>query len=420
MLFLKHNFTILLFYFLNLAGVFSFVTILPTILKSHYGFSDADLSFGLTLFLASYTFSIMYFTNYMDKQIDVIKSMTILYMIECLSVASLISGIYFIEDSEVLLWIFFITRVFNGVCGGGLVTTTGYVLKLKLLRNKRNGMINSIIDSIFNSLKYIFPLLGAIMADSISPESPLMLGMVLIGLSLWVFLANKRKLFFHYTINFRKSSKKYQEKLLDSVKVYFNGSRDKVLRRYFVSMLVMRNAVRPFWDLYIPLALVGTHGYSITHTAFIISFVILGQILQFTTGKIIDKVRPCRYLLYSNMAMVVIVFVLIFNQQIYDNVMYLYMIMFVLGFCRSMYANYNYKMMNQIALGGVKLNHMNFINMFFGESGHYLSYLGYGMILVLGGGYDIIHQIILALVVLLMIGSVWEVFFMKKKYKSRG
>ena len=82
MSFIKTNIYILLAFFINLAGAFSYVTVLPAILISNYGFEIATLSIGMTVFFTFFAISSAYYTNHLDRTTNPIPTIMLLSAIE--------------------------------------------------------------------------------------------------------------------------------------------------------------------------------------------------------------------------------------------------------------------------------------------------------------------------------------------------
>lgn len=419
MSFIKSNFKIFYFYFLSLAGVFSFVTILPALLKSSFDLPTSSLSFGTTLFIFSFTVGSVFFTNYVDKKIDIVSMTIRLFIVDIISMIIMVlifSG--FITDKEVIIQLFYISRVVNGICAGGIATMTGYILKLKLLKSQNKEKTNSFIDSSFNIIKFIMPITGALLSESISLEMPMYLGMVLVMLSLHSIIKHKNTLHFHYTINIHKNKKNNKSNILLGLVAFFNNTRYLPVRLIFITTSFTRNITKPFFEFFMPVYLVSEFGFKVSEVAFVSGWLIIGIVLQPLTISFINKWSTSFYLLVSNVLLGFSVLVLTNYSDIYTSMYMLSFIMLIQGFSIGMFNNWKYKLINRISNDGIKVSHVSLINNLIGESSVYITLLVITFLIDLDGGVLMFFDFIYVALVLLILLSFFEVlidrYYMKR------
>ena len=420
MLFFKKNFEILFFYFASLAGVFSFVTILPTLLKANFDFPTSSLSFGTTLFILFFTLGNLYYTNYVDKKVDIVSMTIKLFIIDLVSMILMIiifTGL--IENDDVVLWVFYFSRILNGICGGGIATMTGYILKLKLYKTDNKERTNSIIDSSYSVIKFIMPIIGALASEWIYPAAPMYIGIALMLISIYSIVRNRAKLHFHYTINIRRSKKLNSSNILTGFSIYFTRTKYLLVRLVFISSTFIRNSARPFFEFYIPIILVSNHNLRVSEVAFVLGWMVIGVIMQPTSIFLLRKVSTGLYLLIANIILCSSILLLLFSEFIYLSIMYLSLIMFLQGYSTGMYNNWRYKLINRISNDGVKLSHITLIDNLLGGSSVYLTLIFIGLIIDTANGKGLFHDFMLIVVTLIIIFSIIEII-VDKYYNSKS
>lgn len=418
MIFFKNNLTLLTFYFLALAGVFTFVTILPTLLKSYYGISTQVLAYGSTIFIASYTVSSIYHTYHMDKTVGVFKTSIILYIVDIISISSLILAFSLdLLSIDTIITIFLISRAFNGWCGGGITTITGYIIKLKLYSSKNNNRLNGIIDSIYSSIKYIMPIFGAFSSELLTPSTPIFIGLFLMISSMALLIKYKRKIHFHYLYNLKKVNHQGSHLLSKGFKEYFKKNKYRPVRIQYLVNLLFRNATRPYFDFYIPLLLITSYSYKVSDAAIISSWLIIGMTLQFTTSGLISKLTTGWYQSISNLFTAAVILILIYNPIIFENSLYLSVFMFLIGVSNGMNGNWRYKMINRIGKDGIKLSHSKLIGDTAGGISVYIVLILFGALSTYSNEIDLVNIVMMLIAVGLILISILEIF-MDSRYKK--
>jgi len=423
--FIRTNIKLLSFYFIALAGVFSFVTILPTLLKVNYGIGSDILSYGTTVFIVTYMLSSIYHTQYIDKAKEkVFRATLILYIIDIISTTSLIVIFYMGTLSpDVVTWIFILSRILNGWCGGGITSLIGYIIKLKLYKEKNNTKINGVIDSFYSFIKLVMPIVGAFASEIMTPLTPMIIAVVLMMISIYILLKDRRKIYFTYMLSLSRANneaveKKHAQGLAQAFKTYLRKNKYRPVRIHYLVNLFLRNSVRPYFDFFIPLYLVTTHSYLVSEAAIVSSWMVIGMILQFLTTRSAQRMTTGVYQGVSNIMMSVCIFILALSDDIYTNPLHLSIVMFVVGVSTGMKGNWNYRLINRIGRDGVKLSHTTLIGNIIGGSSVYIVLLLMGAMFATGTGETVINSIMIVLSSSLVVVSILEVM-MDRSYRIK-
>lgn len=364
--FFKNNLEILAFYLISQLGVFTFVSILPILLKVHLGFETSIISIGTTIFVIIFTISNIYHTTYSDRQSDVLNRTISLLLLEIISLFILVIIFTTSADTnkDILIALFFVSRAINGWTGGGIITLTWYILKLKLFREGKKELINSRIETALNSTKYVMPLVGSLSSEIMHPVAPILIGLVAIIIGIYIIFRNKKSLHFQYHFNIMKSTKGNGELLMDGVKRFVKKDYYRPVRIHFGITILLKNMITPYVDFFVPILLVATYGYKVSEAAFVISLVLLGTLTQAFISGIIERLSTGFHQLISSTVLFVCFYILVFYQDVYKDMFLLCVLMFVMGVTRAMHQNWAYKILNRINKDGIKFNHSNLISNF--------------------------------------------------------
>lgn len=405
-----------------IAGVFSFVTIVPVILKSSFGLESSTLAYGTTLFFISYAVGNLFYTNKIDKSPNLVNSIIFLYCFEIIFIIGLLVAMVFSSgymEFEYLEEIYFISRISNGFTGGGIVTIIRHVIKLKLINTKNRTKVNSVIDSFYSLLKYFMPIIGGFAADLFSPIAPIIIGLSLFVYSFYVIIFHKAKIYFQFAFNVNKEIKRNKNKILDGFKKYFHKDKYRPVRIHYIVNGFFFNSIRPFFDFFIPILLVSSYSYKISEISIIIGWRIIGMVFQFATSAAIEKIPTGWFQLISHVITGSCLIILATNDGIYLDVTMLSFVMFIAGFAAGMVSNWEYKIINRILRDGIKVNHTVLIGGLLGGSGLYVYQFILGILYSLNGGTEYIkYFMIIASITLFAIGCL-EVI-MDKRFRDQN
>lgn len=407
--FIKKNIEILSFYLISQMGVFTFVTILPILLKSTQDISSSVISYGTTIFVIVFTISNIYHTTYSDKQIDVLNRTITLLLFEIVSIFILV--IIFtsdtIENQELLIALFFVSRVLNGWTGGGIVTLTWYVLKLKLFKERDRESSNGKIETALNASKFVMPIIGSFSSEILHPVAPVLIGLISILAGLFIIFKNKKKLHFHYHLNIKRSKRSNEENLTKGLSRYFKKDYFRPVRYHFLVTALLKNTIRPYVDFYIPIILVSSYAYKVSEVAFIMSLVLLGTLTQASLSGLVNRLSTGIHQVLSSSILLACIYMLVFNDVL-EDMLFLCLIMFVIGITGGMHQNWVYKILNRVNKDGVKFNHSNLINNFLRGAGQNITFLVISVLIdtAMGGVY--IGYYIMAGAILLALTAISE------------
>jgi hypothetical protein len=335
-----------------------------------------------------------------------------------LSLISMLVVLTFFPGNEsAITAVFYVSRVLNGWCGAGLLTTTGYVLKLKLLKIKDNAKLNGTMESIHSSLKYVMPMVGAFSSDLIEPRTPIFIGIFLTIISFVYLIKNRRSIHFNYVINLKKSAKKNNHNIMDGIKTYLRKDKYRPVRTHFVLNNFLRNSVRPMFDFYIPVILISAWGFKVSEVAFISSWLILGQILQFTSAGLLRKIGTGNYQMISNFLLFLPIYIMATNEGVLESIALMSMLMFLVGYSGGMLSNWQYKMTNRISQDGIKISHTSLITQLSGGISYSLSALIIGVLSSYTNSFELVEILFLSVVSTLLVLSVLEIL-MDRRYRK--
>lgn len=422
MTFIKNNLEILAFYLISQMGVFTFVTILPILLKANQDFSSTIISYGTTIFVVVFTISNIYHTTFSDKKKDVLNRTITLLLLEIVSIFILV--IIFTSDStldkDILIGLFFASRVLNGWTGGGVITLTWYILKLKLFKERKKELINSRIETALNSTKYVMPIIGSLSSEVLHPVAPVLIGLTAIVIGISIMFAKRKKLHFHYHLNIQRSKKNNNEKLINGIRRFIKKDYYRPVRIHFAITALLKNITRPFIDFYIPMLLISAYTYKVSEVAFVMSFVLLGTLTQAFLSGIIERLSTGVHQLITSSILLTCIVNLVFNLDIYSNLYALCSVMFIIGITGAMHQNWSYKILNRINKDGVKFNHSNLINNFLRGVGQNITFLVISVLIGQSIGAVYIGNFVVIVSILLLITSLSEIRMDRKYYIDKA
>jgi hypothetical protein len=382
--FIKHNLIIINIQYLYFLGLWAYATLAPLILTKNFAFSSTQISFYQNLFILGFAFGFAFSSLALSSRQSYIhyitRSIIILPILMVLNYCIL----HFNLHKDLLL----VSRLFEGIFSGILLSIISFILKLELLSYQKNGALYSYILSFSYVLKFSIPLISIhFVAIPGHEENIFLLSAFLNFFMVIILFKNKRKIFYKYQLKISKHNKAHdKETLLKSLKsnLHFFYKRHNLFYKYYLIVsIILRYSSRPFFDLYMGLFLIHEYDFSIAQITLFIGFMTLGQSTQLLTGSLSDKIN----LFYFNFIQVLgttFLMILLFNFSIiHESLIITYLFFFFIGFFRGMSANYDYKISNFMTeVAKFKINQINFITSVFGEVVHYFSYLFYGFLLI--------------------------------------
>lgn len=382
--FYKKNSIFMAMYFFHQLAIWSYATLFPMVLSKYYGFSDVSLSYIVTAFLVSFFFGMLFMNVKMEHKIHYSKRLMSVFVLMG-SLVSLEAAVVFFGLGEVM---FLVVRALEGFVNGMIVVLVMYVVKALLVRQKKNGLLNSVNYMLIYALKGGVPLAVSAFFLFKGYEMAVFIYGAFFYFAAAVFLyLNRHDFTFRYQMILRRSQGKMGKKesflsSLISMRGFFRT--DLKMKMHYVAVLVFSNMNRPFYDLYMVLLLLNHYGLSVVKATGLLSAMVFGQASQVISGYLSDRMTIAGMRLLGIAIYVSGFSTIIFFPQIFENYHLAIIVFYVFGVGRSFYAAYDHKLQMGLIRRGNKINKISFIQQSLAEFTHYMTYLFLGFLLWAG------------------------------------
>ncbi|AEG01006.1 MFS transporter [Methylomonas methanica] len=353
-------------------------TAINLILFKYYGYTEAELSIILNVYVLAFTIGTTYTNLHVSKRLSYVHAIIFL-----LSGSSIVYTLHtIIIETNLPHYFYILNRFMEGLFNGGIISITSHILKTKTIFNTNNGFIHSINSSAHFFIKLSIPLASTTLLIIPGFEASIYLFTSSILILLALYFYKSKNLFSNKYQKYMLIAKKRQKLTNQSIKESFvsilinllNGD-NKTYKSHYILSNLFHNSLRPFFDLYLGLLMISVYNYNLVETTFFASCVALGQSMQLFSGKIADRY----FLYYYNLALIslfsLFFYTLAFEKQLFETPGIATILFFILGIGRSLYANYAYKITNNLIKLGMPVNHTSFLSFLLAGFSNYFAYL---------------------------------------------
>lgn len=263
----------------------------------------------------------------------------------------------------------------------------GHFTKSVFFSCEKNGQFYGYFISIIFGIKFLMPLVGSHYVESAQSVLMLMIAGAVASLIVAFILVGSRVRLDKYHHYFKRHMPKPdgETSVKAGVKSYVLEAEGRINRLSFIIYTGFVGWWRPFYDMYLPLILVSTFAFTIIESSIIMSFLFIGQALQFLTAKYSDKLELWVQSGTFTAFKVLLISVLAFSETVQGNLYMAAGIMLLLGVARSLHGAYTYKKINSLVDSKNNLQNLNFIYVSYGELAHLLGYAVAGAIFMATG-----------------------------------
>lgn len=369
-------------------AVWTYSSIGLLILSKYYLYTDAELSIIQNSFIIGIILSSAYQNINLNKRIKYNK--TLLYSMLFTPIVLILKFIW--TEFDFNHYAFSVLHLLEGVGYGLMSVIVGHFIKNILLNNHKNGSIYSYIVSSTYLIKTLIPIIVSYYFIIENHENYIFLyGAGLFILNAFIIFWKRKNIFNRYqrlitkqknTGNVKKNIT-FKESLLH-IALFLKDKNDRKYKIHYIYSLFANNMLRPFYDLYAGLLLINYYNFTLTETITVFSFMVLGQASQFMIGSLSDKIHLYKVGLIGMSIKITMFTIFFYLPDIFTYGILPYALFYILGFSRTFYAAYDYKLNNNLIKKGYTVNNISFVQMFFGETGHYFSYAIFAIFLMFG------------------------------------
>lgn len=385
--YLKRNINLNIVWLLTTIAIYSYAPLINTVLIEYYNMTEDKLSFLSGFFIFGFLFAFYLNNFFMNNHYNIVKILMVsnIGLLLCLIAEVLVfSADAFSFNSFVVL------RVLDGFFGFLVSTTVVHIISSKILRNEFRIKITSLMSTVGYIVKTLMPILVSLLIVTTSTPAILFgVGIVLTSLSALIIYSNRKFLYFKYTrVLLNNTGSKKRNTMNEVGKFYDRRVAGFYHRIYYLVVNGIHNIVRSAYDLVIPASLLINYNYNLAEVAVLISFMMVGQAMQFKiqfTLKIVDV--EILYLAHLLISFVVIISIFWWWEINYVFMMFMF---FLLGVSRSAYAIWTTDFGMKLISKDITLQNLQFINGLASEGSHLL---GYGIVILLitnSGDYTLI------------------------------
>jgi len=408
--FFIRNKILLSLYFIIIFSVFSFVPLLNMLLIEYYYFSEKDIAYISSFAVIGFIFSSILNTHFWNIKVNFIKILNIMISLSILVFTSLGLALYLDLGTTILS----IIRFLDGIITVIIISTIAHIWKFKLIKNPHKSDINSIITSINYIIKIVLPLIIApLISFFILPELPFIITILALIFGLILLNIHKKMIYYKYMRYFYKEGQKdIKKKNLGKDAYHFFFGNHRVIEKYiFISSTIIQSLIRPFYDLVIPAILLLNYKYSLSESAILVSFMVIGQSLQYFTNIPLRKIS-LHYYQITQISLLTLVSFSILKLDL--NLYLLSFLLFSLGLIRSMFANWDFVYQTNLVDSKNSLQNVIFINRVLGETVHFFAYLSLPLFLCIEGDYSLYTIFFLSIMLFLILITI----YLEKKKNS--
>lgn len=397
---------------------------LNPVLIEHFNFAENTISLSNTFLIIGIFIAPFYsndLLNYRMNFVHKIKNLLIFFFISLC-----IDYIAIKEHFEIL---FIANRLLEGYVYTNILFIIEYYLSLKLIRNENKGTINSFKSSFTSLMKFALPLVGVFLITNVHLLSNLFIAMF-ITISLYIWLTKNEKILLkeYMQYNKRKLNIILEKRKSMSIGLFMSNNNlfnilkellsiEAKQKKLYLYEKIIKNMLRPWYDLYFLLYFNLVLKYSLMESIFLISASVLGQSLSLFVGYFSDKLNEKEYQLFKLIMEVLFAFFMLislFNGYLDLNYYVLVVIMFFVGFTRNMFSDYQ----NRVSLiyseenPKLRLNNIKTLLHFISEGTHFISYLLLTLLFFLYSYNGIIYFFISLLILNLLLSN--YIYFSKQ------
>lgn len=361
--FFKRNAFLILSNLLLLTAIFIYKIVLTPVLIHNFNFMETVLNIGNIGFCLGWVLGILFLNQIFKYKFNFFKLGSFMFSIQATLIFIEFLLIIGNNYNDYCQWFYIPLRAAEGFTNQIIISLITNLLTYKMITNDKNASINGIISSLSYLIKFVMPIIGAIL---ILPAFPL--AIMAIPLSIYIYLFFmfniKEKILlreYHKYMMKKITNKKDKFKkinflfLKETMNIYslwssfFKNKNNKKI--YFIIVSFINGKIRVFYDFYLILMLI-SFNFSLKESTFVLSMMMAGMALHFITGFLSEKINYIKLQTTGFICLLsLFIYILIKDVPSYIDMI---IISFLMGFLRTFNWNWdhkfiieNYKSLNQ-------------------------------------------------------------------------
>jgi hypothetical protein len=410
--FLKENIILIIINILIVTAIFSYKIIINPILINEYNFKETVLNIGNIGFCLGWIIGILFFNELFKHKFNFIKLSYTLFNIQTILLLVEFTIIIMNNYNDYIQFIYIPLRTIEGFINHIIISIISSLLTYKMINIKKNSSINGILSSISYFIKFVMPIIAAVIIVDNFPLTIMIIPLIIYISLIYLLKIKEKKILITYhkymlknitkeKIKLKKINKNFIKETLNILKLYKTFIKEKNKEKiYFIIIPILTGKIRVFYDFYLILMLINFN-YSLKESTFVLSMMMAGMSLHFITGFISEKIN---YIKLQNIGFIIFIILFIFLLKENKSYVEIVVISFILGYIRTFNWNWehkviieNYKKMNENI---DKLKTILKLNI---EIGTIIGYTTGIIIFSLFSFKGIIIEIIITLIIILLI-----------------